>query len=111
MAHEIVWSVEFADELADLLPKFKQYYSEKKYTELVDSVFEKSELLKVNPHVGQSSASNPKLVLLFLFLISFYCIKILSRSYGYVEMPNHRSAEPFKFCFAEENNIPKNYRH
>jgi RimJ/RimL family protein N-acetyltransferase len=34
----------------------------------------------------------------FLFLVSFYCIKILSRSYGY----------DCKFCFAEENNIPKN---
>ncbi len=55
-----------------------------------------------------TSASNPKFVLLFLFLISFYCIKILSRSYGYVEMSNHRIAEPFRFCFAEENNIPKN---
>ncbi len=102
----------------------------------------------------------------FMFLVSFYCIKILSRSYGYdrkfcfveennipknternlefnalvhqilslccyfcflfpstalkflavamamskcqtIGLPNHRSAEPFKFCFAEENNIPK----
>ncbi len=25
-----------------------------------------------------------------------------------IGLPNHRSAEPFKFCFAEENNIPKN---
>ncbi len=25
-----------------------------------------------------------------------------------IGLPNHRIAEPFKFCFAEENNIPKN---
>jgi hypothetical protein len=45
-----------------------------------------------------TSASNPKFALLFLFLVSFYFIKILSRSYGYA----------CKFCFVEENNIPKN---
>ncbi len=25
-----------------------------------------------------------------------------------IGLPNHRIAEPFRFCFAEENNIPKN---
>ncbi len=25
-----------------------------------------------------------------------------------IGMPNHRIAEPFRFCFVEEKNIPKN---
>ena len=41
--------------------------------------------------------------LYFMFLFPFYCIKILSHSYGYVEMSNHP-----KFCLVEEKNIPKN---
>jgi hypothetical protein len=59
----------------------------------------KVEWSKPHPLLNQySSASNPKFALLFLFLVSFYFIKILSRSYGYA----------CKFCFVEENNIPKN---
>jgi hypothetical protein len=38
-----------------LLANFKQYRSEEKYKELVDAVFEVSELLKKKPNMGQLS--------------------------------------------------------
>ena len=55
MAYRIEWTEMFADNLAELIENFKQYKSKKKAKEILDTVFDKTDLLKNNPKMGRPS--------------------------------------------------------